>query len=450
VRGLLAALALLLLPAGAPASSVQMEAAPSPECSGCARQPTQALAALRVTAPPGEANALTIARLPDAVVVTETGAALEVGPGCVREGEQRARCALPDGSDGRQRIVLHSVSVSTGDGDDRVELAAAAVNAADVALGGGDDALTATAGPVDADAGAGDDRMRTADAADSLTGGPGADTVASGGGDDTLIDAEAGVAHPVHFIGLRPVLAARAAAAAPASRDIFDGGGGRDLVSYSGRREALRADLRSGRAGEDRLRAIEGVQGGDGADVIAGAGGADHLFGGEGRDRLTGRGGADHLYEGEVVRGGSGADRIWFARHLASLGCGPGYDYVWSPPRTATLTDCEVAGADEGELPIRIHARPLASGELLLTASSRSTGFAPGTRLGARVVRSDGTVLASGVTRARNGRLRGLRAPLTPAGRRLLAAPGRLRATVRARIAEAGGRGREMSFRVRL
>ena len=85
--------------------------------------------------------------------------------------------------------------------------------------------------------------------------------------------------------------------------DRFDGGGGFDSVSYAGRRSPVRLTL--GQPGEDVLTRIEGVEGGNAADVLGGTSGANSLFGGPGNDRIEGRGGDD------VLEGEAGADRIF-------------------------------------------------------------------------------------------------------------------------------------------
>jgi Ca2+-binding RTX toxin-like protein len=124
----LAALPLLLLFAAAPAQAATVELS-----SGT----------LRVTAAPGETNAIGISDTPDGLSVTDAGAPLALVPGASR------------------------IEVDLGDGDD--SLTVAAVEPATVTGGPGDDFIQG---------GSGDDR---------LDGGTGADIANGGDGDDSIV-----------------------------------------------------------------------------------------------------------------------------------------------------------------------------------------------------------------------------------------------------------------------
>jgi Ca2+-binding RTX toxin-like protein len=106
--------------------------------------------ALRITANPGEYNAITVAVAGPALVVTDAGTPLAYGPGCTPQG-----CA-----------AAARVEADLGDGNDSLTLMAALP----AAVEGGD----------------GDDTLVAASEADVLTGGPGSDTLVGGDGDDRL------------------------------------------------------------------------------------------------------------------------------------------------------------------------------------------------------------------------------------------------------------------------
>jgi hypothetical protein len=137
--------------------------------------------ALRITANPGETNAIDIG--PGlAVAVADSGAPLTLGPGCVAQGLE-ALCT------GATRV-----EADLGDGDDALTVTAPLP--ADLAGGEGNDSLTvgtlatddtlSVAAAVTLDGGDGDDTLTSAAGADVLRGGPGFDTLTAGEGDDRL------------------------------------------------------------------------------------------------------------------------------------------------------------------------------------------------------------------------------------------------------------------------
>src|SRR5436190_1395279 len=73
--------------------------------------------------------------------------------------------------------------------------------------------------------------------------------------------------------------------------DAYDGGEGRDTVSYQGRRRGVVASLGpaggGGEPGElDRYTAVEDLNGGLGDDRLTGDDGPNRLYGDVGRDRI--------------------------------------------------------------------------------------------------------------------------------------------------------------------
>ena len=125
--------------------------------------------ALRVTAAPGETNAVDIG---PGLVVADSGAPLTLGPGCVPQGLD-ALCT------GATRV-----EADLGDGDDALTVTAPLP--ADLNGDEGNDALTAVAAVATLEGGDGDDTLTAASGADVLSGGPGYDTLSGGEGDDRI------------------------------------------------------------------------------------------------------------------------------------------------------------------------------------------------------------------------------------------------------------------------
>lgn len=279
--------------------------------------------AVAVTAARGEGNRLTVAWRARRVEVSDRGASLRAGRGCVATTPQRVRCALP------RRVERADVRVGAGDGSDRVRVAGAVEGMMVRIRGGaGDDVLRAGDATAVLSGGAGDDRLVGGRADDWLYGGPGRDALSGGRSADVLNAAGGG-------------------------DDRLAGGPGGDLATYgrspTGVRVTLARPARVRGSGTDRLRGIERVLGSEHADVMRGGPGDDRLFGFGGRDVIDGFAGDDVLtadgcdpnppsvsgVEGEdcvdgarssTVRGGPGADR------LGSPGprddCGPGQDWI--------------------------------------------------------------------------------------------------------------------------
>lgn len=176
--------------------------------------------ALQFTAGPGETNVVSVAfdRIDGAFVVNDPGAPLVAGAGCVGPSGGPLVCAGRDAA----------VTLALGDGDDRV---------------------TATLPPgiaLTADGGLGDDEINSGDGDDVLRGGPG--------------------------------------------DDVLDGAFGRDVVDYGDHTDGVVVDLSSpdpaGSAGErDTLSGVERVWGGIGDDRIRAAAAGSRC--GAGSDRIT-------------------------------------------------------------------------------------------------------------------------------------------------------------------
>jgi Ca2+-binding RTX toxin-like protein len=120
--------------------------------------------------------------------------------------------------------------------------------------------------------------------------------------------------------------------------DVLDGGGGTDLASFSEKAAAVVVALNGistvtvtvGGVAEDRLRNIESLIGGAGADRLSGDGLHNYLNGSGGNDTLTGGGGSDTLIGGngaDLLRGGSGADVLYGRSGNDTLEGGAGTDW---------------------------------------------------------------------------------------------------------------------------
>lgn len=351
-----------------------------------------------VTGKPGERNDVTVGRDGQDVLVRDTGAPLEAGPGCAAEGPQAVRCGDP-------APTSPTVRVDLGDGDDHLLRQAEIF----VRAGGGEgNDLLEGFGTTSAslDGGAGDDVLIGGDGDDELFGAQGADRLTGGSGRDRL------VGDPPLFSG------------AP---DVLDGGDGLDSVSYAERSDDVVVDLTDGFGGapgpEDRLIGVEQVSGGLGDDVLRGSSAADRLRGGPGGDVVDGRAGDDVLQgdegvdhvsgdegddgivsegDGDALLGGSGDDSIAVLRParqsaLRELACGPGDDFLRGLPAQDLLADdCErlqllnldtsrprmvdghprldVARRARGEVPCRLRVELRTFGGRLLARGAKRTG----------------------------------------------------------------------------
>ena len=169
------------------------------------------------------------------------------------------------------------------------------------------------------------------------------------------------------------------------------------------------------------MQRVENAHGGPRGDTLIGDGAANRLVAGPGADRLDGRSGDDELdlhrdvddpsdeLTGELVEAPD-------ARR-DSVACGAGRETVAYPDATDRLTGCELigaAGGSVGAVPDRVSPRRV-------VFRTRTFGLVIGLRLTAR---GDGRrlLLGEALDRQQTGRLV---VPLTRAGRRFVARPGR-------------------------
>jgi Ca2+-binding RTX toxin-like protein len=141
-----------------------------------------------------------------------------------------------------------------------------------------------------------------------------------------------------------------------AAADRYDGGAGRDTLSYGFAGEGVSVSLFrgigfAGEAQGDRLSAIENVIGSAHDDIIWGDHGANKLQGGAGDDTLIGNGGDDYLL------GGFGQDVVLYAGNQS--------DYQIRQDGAATwVTD--LAGGAGTDLIGQVEILRFADGDLLL------------------------------------------------------------------------------------
>jgi Ca2+-binding RTX toxin-like protein len=260
-----------------------------------------------LTAAPGEANRVTVTTRPPAgkqrtVVFRDAGAPLTAGDGCAAASAGQVVCHAEFGD------FANSVDVGLEDGDDSVDASAVGLRGFTVFVDAGTGSDTVT----------GSRTLRNALFGDFVNAERGGDRVTGGRADDFLQGGR--------------------------GADVLDGRGGSDEVTYRDERHRVVADLAAGfarsAAGErDRLRSIELVQGGSGADVLRGNRARNVLFGEAGDDTLLGAAGPDRLV------GGAGRDRLVGGLGIDLFDGGPGADRLRSADGRAETVNC-AAGAD--------------------------------------------------------------------------------------------------------
>jgi Ca2+-binding RTX toxin-like protein len=322
---------------------------------------------------PGEANDVKVAQVGRTTVnVTDNGAVVTPGTGCVRVSDNLARCTVrnPGGivrlGDGDDHALSRIATLFGEDGNDRLEQIArptvslpgnVAAGAALANGGAGDDTITGndvnggdgndTITPSVAESfatlfgGPGDDSVRGTSSADVLAGGTGTDHIVTGGGPDTLSfqDQAGPVVFSTQAGGLDP--------------DTYEG----SFVSVIG---ASSQDQLTGDDADNTL-----VLGGGTADggLLSGAGGNDVLNGSQGRERILGGAGDDRLSEGDLnghvseLDGGEGGDwlnvadvaeedsatdELELAPTADVFTCGAGLDEAVVDSADAVPSDCEV------------------------------------------------------------------------------------------------------------
>lgn len=261
IAAALAALALLAVPATAPAAKVSLDP------GGNEDGPT-----VEYEASPGEANKLDVKTDGRSIEVSDPGASsITPGINCTAVNAKKVTCLNPE------RFPILTVYATLLDGDDTFDGDGSADNSVD--------------------GGPGDDTLRGGSKRDFFDGGGGLDKMFGGGDSDILRDGDASGA---------------------ANSDTYDGGDGEDFAEYAGRTAPVVVDLAAGgpygEAGEnDGFSSIENAIGGDGDDQIRGTDAKNRLEGGKGDDVVEGRGGDDWLFGGagdDTVSGGAGRDDL--------------------------------------------------------------------------------------------------------------------------------------------
>jgi Ca2+-binding RTX toxin-like protein len=320
----------------------------------------------------GETNDVKVAQVGSKTVnVTDNGAVVTPGTGCVRVSDHLARCNVrnPGGivrlGDGNDHALSRIATLNGEDGDDVLEQIAGAgagspgnvaagaalanggpgddtISGNDVNGGEGNDTITSHfASPAILFGGPGDDAVRGSGAADVLAGGTGTDHIVTGGGADELSfqDQTGPVVFSTQLGGPDP--------------DTYEG----SFVSVQG------ASSTDQLLGDDRDNTLS--LGGGTADggLLGGGGGNDTLNGSQGRERIIGGDGDDRLIDGDLnghvseLDGGAGNDTLNVADVAEEEGstdelemaptadifsCGPGLDRAIVDSADVVPSDCEV------------------------------------------------------------------------------------------------------------
>ena len=321
--------------------------------------------ALRYVAGAGENNDVTVTEIenswPSAFVVSDPGATIAVGSGCVSVNAHTAACIARSGS-------MYNARVELGDGDD---------------------VMHPTTAMMRIDGGPGSDRLFGGDSDDHLNGGGGADEIHGGDGDDELSDGDSDDA---------------------AGPDVLDGGPGDDWVSYELRAASLRVDISDprpdGATGEDDLLIdIENVHSGRGDDLLVGDDGSNWFNDEGGTNRMIGKAGADQF------RGARAGE----------VDCGPGTDLVRNATASVRLDrSCETLYRSWQDFGFRVRAYPRReSGGLTLVMWCDSTDGVEFPCSGTvTIVARAGTLARGPIPRGTGRQAAHLR--VTPTGRRVL------------------------------
>ena len=279
---------------------------------------------------PGEANVVRLTGSDEAARIDDPAAVIDPGDGCSAIDAHSVSCAAPEVGG------VYRVYVSTGSGADTIS--------------------SSLPGPVIVDGGPGDDVLLGGPSGDVLYGGRGADALRGGDGGDGLYDASP--REPLRSGDLDPYLEETVVALADPGRgrDSFDGGRGRDGVSYDGRSAGVRVDLVDtaavgGARGEhDSVKSVQNAVGGGGDDRLVGNKRSNTLDGAGGDDRIVAGHGNDYIEGGtgrNVIIAGPGDDLINSLYRPSDYGaertfCGPGLDHVsWTFPSDFVNDDCE-------------------------------------------------------------------------------------------------------------
>jgi Ca2+-binding RTX toxin-like protein len=301
-------------------------------------------------------------------------------------------------------------------------------NQAQVVLGSPQDDvldLTMAQRSVQADGGAGNDRITGGAWPDDLSGGPGADRVEGGGGEDEL---SIGDADDVYGGAGRDTLWTVA-------RSSFYGGPGFE-VSLDG----VANDGERGAATSNVHPDVEVIYGSSKADRLVGAAEGQELHGGEGDDELVGGDGPDLLYGGEGADQLRGRDGGWDL-----LDCGDGNDPSAEGDDGDHVAGCELFAL--APLPDRRtpflginSARRRSTGVRVQTFSDEKTALNAELRVGRRLLSRRALVSAQGT--------RAFLLRLSAANRRRLRRATVMTVTVRA--TDAAGNATTRTRRIRL
>jgi hypothetical protein len=347
-------------------------------------------------AAPGEVNALTVTH-DDASVTLTDAVAIQAGKGCTAIAGG-VRCATPPDA------PLGGLTVKLSDRDDVASLDVTAA----VYGGPGNDRITGSG---------------------LISGGPGADELIATTS-TSFIDDD----------GPRP-----------AADRYIGSAAGSDSVSYAGRTTDVDIDLRRSANAGDVFTSIERAEGGDGDDRLVGTDGPNQLVGGPGDDRLIGLAGNDELKGngqestlrarpvehdrlfggagndvlagGEALFGGAGDDSLDGGTRLE---CGPGRDKAMTDSGAFAFVrrDCEELASVGNVSDLKVHAPPAHAFLTNPTCYCRYAHYTAST---------GGVVVARASMRHKHVGYHHwpLALRLNAQGRRLLAARGRLRITVR-------------------
>jgi Ca2+-binding RTX toxin-like protein len=172
-------------------------------------------------------------------------------------------------------LRIEGISLSGGDGADRIDVSKSTVG-------------------ITVFAGAGDDEVISGSADDIIFGDAGNDMINAGEGNDAINTGD--------------------------GNDIIFGGGGNDMINAGEGNDAINTgdgnDIIFGGSGNDTVNSGSGddqVNTGDGNDIIFGGGGNDMVNGGSGNDQVNTGDGNDIIFGGggnDMVNGGSGNDQI--------------------------------------------------------------------------------------------------------------------------------------------
>ena len=293
-----------------------------PSATGWASTASASEQAVHYTAGPGETNAVVVTIQDEDVRISDPGATISVGPGCVM-----------DGADALCLDVFATAFVDLGDGDDSADLSGIDIA---IATGGpGNDEILGAGFASSYQGGPGNDR---------LTGGGGADRLIGGDGDDQLLLMAGDFDQGWGGSGNDTIVGGSGAdeLVGQSGDDTLRGGPGFDRLEAVGRNLRLTPTALVGH-GSDTLSGIDlaWLSGGNGNNVInartwrgrtyiRASGGDDVIVGGSGDDTISAGWGNDRVAGGagrDLLAGEAGNDLLLSRDHQPDrVGGGPGLD----------------------------------------------------------------------------------------------------------------------------